>query len=303
MQHLKLTFEDIMQANVLFYDEVAEAACYDICNHLRIDNMPGIDGLYYYELVNGKFEKKKVEAIHKVSVNENLLSAELFEKFKANRHNVLFVFEEDVLRGVVHISDYNRDIVLQNIQDDILSFERKLRQLILLNGFKNENMLEYFEYKLKRNTSPSKIEYYELRLKSYIKRRDEIDSLGPFQLFEFSDLMNFASSSFSKTIHKANSYFIGNSKKNGTEILRELRNLAMHGKNPVSINRETSIYSLESLQLLTESLEVLRKEYSEVSKKIRRHPDFLRSIELENRNKLEIIHDHYPKALEYFLGF
>lgn len=77
----------------------------------------------------------------------------------------------------------------------------------------------------------------------------------------------------------------------------------MHGKNPVSINRETSIYSLESLKLLTGSLEVLRKEYSEVSKKIRQHPDFLRSIELENRKKLEIIHDHHPKALEYFLGF
>lgn len=303
MKHLKLTFEDIMQANVLYYDQVAEAACFDICNHLKIDNMPGIDGLHYYELVNGSFEEKKIEAIHKVSVNDNFISAESIEKFKSNRHNVLFVFEEEVLRGVVHISDYNRDIVLQNIQDDLLSFERKLRQLILLNGFINDDMLKYFEYKLARNTSPSKREYYELRLKSYNKRKNEIDSLGQFQLFEFSDLMNFGSSSFSKVIHKVGSYVLGNTKKNGAEILRQLRNLAMHGKNPVSINRETSIYSLESLHLLSESLQVLRKEYSEVSKKIRQHPDFLRSTELENRKKLEIIHDHHPKALEYFLGF
>ena len=155
MQHLKLTFEDIMQTNVLYYDPVAEAACHDICNHLKIDNMPGIDGRHYYELVNRNFEKRKIEAIHKVSINDNLISAELFEKFKANRHNVLFVFEEDVFRGVVHISDYNRDIVLQNIQDDILSFERKLRQLILLNGFTNKHMLRYYEYNLERNTSPA----------------------------------------------------------------------------------------------------------------------------------------------------
>ena len=303
MQHLKLIFEDIMQANVLYYDQDAESACFDICNHLKIDNMPGIDGLHFYELVNGNFEKKKVEVIHKVSVNDNLLSAELFEKFKANRHNVLFVFEEDVLRGVVHISDYNRDLVLQKIQDDVLSFERKLRQLILLNGFKNDNMLEYFEYKLKRNTSSHNVEYYDPRIKNYKKRKSEIDSLGPFQLFEFSDLMNFVSSSFSKVISKVGNYTVGNTKRNSIEILRELRNLAMHGKNPVSINRETSIYSLESLKLLTGSLEVLRKEYSEVSKKIRQHPDFLRSTELENRKKLEIIHDHHPKALEYFLGF
>lgn len=303
MQHQKLTFEDIMQTNVLYYDQVAEAACHDICNQLKIDNMPGIDGRHYYELVNGQFENKKVEAIHKVSVNDSLISAELFEKFKANRHNVLFVYEEDVFRGVVHISDYNRDIVLQNIQDDILSFERKLRQLILLNGFTNDDMLRYYEYNLERNTSRSKKEFYALRIKSYIKRTFEMDSLGPFQLFDFSDLMNFAGSSFSKRIHKIGSYSHGNIKRNGFDILRELRNMAMHGKNPVSINRETSIYTLESLQHLSESLSVLKREYAEISKKIREHPDLLRSIELENRKKLEIIHDHHPGALEYFLGF
>lgn len=303
MQHLKLTFQDIMQANVLYYDKYAEAACFDICNHLKIDNMPGIDGLHYYELEKGNFIKKKVDSIHKVSVNDNVISPELFNKFSANRHNVLFVFEEAVLRGVVHISDYNKDIVLQKIQDDILPFERKLRQLILLHGFTNDNMLEYFEYKLNRNDSQKNVEYYELRIKNYKKRKNEIDSLGPFQLFEFNDLMNFASSSFSKVVHKVGSYIFNNNKKSGADVLRELRNIAMHGKNPVSINRETSIYSMESLQLLTWSLKVLRKEYSEVSKKVRQNPDFLRSIELENRKRLEIIHYHHPKALEYFIGF
>ena len=104
-------------------------------------------------------------------------------------------------------------------------------------------------------------------------------------------------------VHKVGSYIFNNNKKSGADVLRELRNIAMHGKNPVSINRETSIYSMESLQLLTWSLKVLRKEYSEVSKKVRQNPDFLLSIELENRKRLEIIHYHHPKALEYFIGF
>jgi hypothetical protein len=303
MEHLKLTFEDIMQSNILYYDPIAENACFDICNHLRIDNMPGIDGLHYYERIKGMFERNKIEAFHRVSVNDNLISNESIEKFKSNSHNVLFVYEEDLLRGVVHISDYNRDVVLQKIQDDVLSFERKLRQLILLSGFKNSNMLEYFEKKLKDSTSTKNIDYYSLRIRNFNNRKGEIDSLGPFQLFEFNDLMNFTNSSFSKWIHKVNTYELGDAKKSGTDILRELRNLAMHGKNPVSINRETSIYSLESLHYLKQSLDVLRKESSEVSKKIRLHPDFMLSIELENRKKLEIIHDHHPKALEYFLGF
>lgn len=43
MKHLKLTFEDIMQLNLLYYDKSSEAACFDICNYLNIDNMPDID--------------------------------------------------------------------------------------------------------------------------------------------------------------------------------------------------------------------------------------------------------------------
>jgi len=78
--------------------------------------------------------------------------------------------------------------------------------------------------------------------------------------------------------------------------------MAMHGKNPVALHKDTSIYSLESLQRLMESLLVLRQEYALVINKLRQHPDFLKSIELENRSKLEIIHNHHPKALQYFLG-
>lgn len=303
MKHLKLTFDDIMQVKVLFYDKELESACFDICRYLKIDNLPAIDGLHFYELSKSVFERKKILNKHKVPIHQGIFDKSIIKQFKTNRHNVLFVFEENILQGVVHVSDYNRDILLQTIQDDILSFERKLRQLILLNGFTNNDMKLYFIYKRDKSRNKNDVDFYQGKINSFERRQTEIDSLGAFQIFEFSDLMYFAASDFTKSIFITNTYNYNGKKKPGSDILRELRNLAMHGKNPVAIDKETSIYSLESLTNLSESLNVLRMEYARVSNKIRQHPDFLRSIELDNRKKLEIIHDHHPKALQYFLGF
>jgi hypothetical protein len=302
MNHHKLTYQDIMQSNILYYDSESEAACMDICNYLQIDNMPALDGMHFYELRERTFHVEKIKEAHKVNTNDYLFSRECIDKFTENKHNVLFVFEENVIRGVVHISDFNRNIVLQAIQDDMLSYERNLRQLILLSGFRNENMRGYFEYKLEKEKNPKTRETYQYKIQNFENRLSEINSLGQFQAFDFSDIMSFASSKFSNGIHVTGKFKIGGIPTSGSEVLRELRNLAMHGKNPITINKESSIYSIDSLEMLLESLRVLCIEQAQVSYKIRKHPDLLRSLELENRSKLEIIHMHHPKALEYFLG-
>lgn len=76
----------------------------------------------------------------------------------------------------------------------------------------------------------------------------------------------------------------------------------MHGKNPVGQDSQTSIYSIDSFKYFLFGLKVLRVEYAKILSSIYKHADFIRSIELENRSKLDIIHIHHPKALEYFLG-
>lgn len=303
MKHLKSTFEDIMQPHLLYYDKSSEAACFDICNYLNIDNMPDIDGEHFFELHDGEFQKEAIGEKHKVSTSKSIFSQENIDKFQVNRHNVLFVFEELAIKGVVHISDFNRDIVLQYIQDDILAFERKLRQLILLHNYQNHDIKAFFEYRQISAKKSSDQSFYKNKIDTYNNRQNEINSLGAFQIFDFSDILNFVGSSFTNQLHKIGKYSVNNEIKDGASILRDLRNLAMHSKNPVSVDKSTSIYSLESLEKLFISLSVLRKEYAIVTMKIRKNPDFLRSIELENRGKLEIIHKHHPKALEYFLGF
>lgn len=302
MEFLKLTIGDIMQANIIYYDELTSQACVDICSYLKIDNLPALDGKHFYKFNNQSFSRHKIRKIHSTFVDTPIFDETLAVKFLKNEHNVLFVFFGETLHGVVHISDYNRNIVLQKVQDDLLLFERNLRQLILLNGFDNIDMLKYFEYRLQKDRSDKKKKFYRGKIERYKQTENEINSLGPFQLFEFSDLLNFCNSSFTHRIFTSSEYEFNGISTPAIEILRWLRNMAMHGKNPVSKKEEKSIYSIESLSKFKCSLDVLKTEMSKINYLIRNNKDFIKSLELENRSKLDIIHSRHPRALEYFLG-
>lgn len=302
MEYAKLSVGDIMQSNILYFDQKIIGACVDICSHLKIDNLPAIDGKHFYKYDGSVFKKLKIRSIHSVSVDTPIFKEAILSKFSKNEHNVLFVFFGDTLRGIVHISDYNRNIVLQKIQDDLLMFERSLRQLILLHGYDNNDMLKYFEYRLLKDKGDKKKAFYKEKIIRYKQMEDEIKSLGPFQLFEFGDLLSFCNSSFTKRIFASSEYDFNGVVTPAAEILRWLRNLAMHGKNPVSKKEDKSIFSFESLQKFKSSLNVLEVEMSKINYLIRNNRDFIMSLKLENRSKLNIIHSHHPRALEYFLG-
>lgn len=303
MEYIKLKFESIMQANILYYDSMEEAACHDICSQLNIDNLPAIDGVHYFELKNGKFYQYRIQEKHKVNINDSIFDPSALEKLRLNKHNVLFVFDGNVLMGIVHICDFNRDVVLQSIQDDILSFERKMRQLFILFDFKNEHMLDFLNHKMNKSTHPAGPDNYKRKIAQYAERSMDINAFPPFQLFDFTDILKFAESRFSGQVHKIGNHFVDGKDRPGIDLLRELRNMAMHGKNPIVKNRETAVYTWDSLKALRDSLKLLEREYYLVNEKIQKHPDFLKSLVLENRSKLEIIHNHHPKALEFFLGF
>ncbi|MBM3454215.1 MAG: hypothetical protein FJX80_03590 [Bacteroidetes bacterium] len=302
MEFVKLTIGDIMQANIIYYDELTSQACVDICSYLKIDNLPALDGKHFYKFNNQSFSRHKIRKIHSTFIDTPIFDETLEVKFLKNEHNVLFVFFGETLHGVVHISDYNRNIVLQKVQDDLLLFERNLRQLILLSGFDNIDMLKYFEYKLQKDRSDKKKKFFRGKIERYKQMENEINSLGPFQLFEFSDLLNFCNSSFTHRIFTSSEYEFNGISTPAIEILRWLRNMAMHGKNPISKKEEKSIYSIESLSKFKSSLNVLKAEMSKINYLIRNNKDFIKSLELENRSKLEIIYSHHPRALEYFLG-
>ena len=290
-----------MSQKLLYYDAQYEEACKLICHYLQITNLPSIDGQSYYTVTKETIKKQSLSRKHIIDKNTSIFNTDLIAKFKSNKHEVFFVFEENYLCGVVHISDYNKDAVLQHLQDDFLTFERKLRLLLTLNNFSNSDMRTHFE-KRAQSTDPKKKELYQNKLKLYDFRKQEIDALGPFQTFDFSDILDFIEHHFSASNLSFSTKPIAGKKKATTKILRDLRNMAMHAKNPVSFDNTTSIYSTESLHEFLDSLAVFREYFSLITNIIRNHPIYSKSIELENRSKLEIIMNHHPKALEYFIN-
>ena len=90
-------------------------------------------------------------------------------------------------------------------------------------------------------------------------------------------------------------------KEHQISLVSSLRNTAMHGKNPVEIDQETSVYSISSLRYLFTALNTLVSLTHRVDKLVNSHSDYKKSVMMDNQNKLEIIHQHHPKALNYFI--
>lgn len=299
MEHLKLNFGDIAQPGILYYDKEVEKACVNICESLKIDNMPDYDSKHYFELKDGQFKRKLIESKHMLNTGDRIFEDSLIKKFDANTHHVLFVFKGEVLTGTVHFSDYNQTKVLQAIQDDILTFERNMRQYLFLKNYRNEDMLEYFKYRAGKNESSKR--FYEGRLHRLEKRKDELNQLGEFQMFDLKDLLEFGNDDQSNNLFEYKKIELhGNSIYEST-LVNSLRNMAMHGKNPVELDEESSVYSIESLEYLFQGLKTLENFTYRIEKLIADHDDYQKSVRMDNRSKLEIIYQHHPKALNYFI--
>lgn len=302
MNYQKLTFQDIMQNKILYYDKEVESACFDICNTLKIDNMPGYDSKSYFELHNKHFFEKKIGYNLRLKISDRIFDYQHIEKFKNNKHNVLFVYSGNILRGIVHFSDYNRNIVLKRIQDDVLNFELNLREFLVLSGKSTNDIISFYENSLLVEKREKNKSHSERRLNFFKSKEKEINVLGQFQLCDLSDLMDYCNSSFSNNIFKFKNHSDFDNKI-GNQIIGPLRNMVMHGKNPIEKDSDSSIFSIESLIKFQKSLQILEYYNAKLEELIYSNKDYQLSVKLENQNKLKIIHDHHPRALKYFIGY
>jgi hypothetical protein len=198
---------------------------------------------------------------------------------------------------VWYTCDYNRNVVLQAIQDDILAFERKIRNWLILNSYDNHLLLDYFKAEYARKKDP----FWKNKIDQYHRDAPKMNDFGKFQLFLFRDLLNVCASPLTNNTY--NVHASGRSASGTIRQLCNLRNVAMHAKDPVGKDNAGTIYSIDDLKVLKKQVLLLKEESHRLSQMIWNHPSYQRSIELENRKKLEIIHLHHPEALSYFLGW
>lgn len=268
---LQLSFAEIMTSQVIFYDEFFKEECIKYCEERKITYLPSLEDFEVcYKLTGDKFEAERIAESHKVNVDNDVFDKSIFEKFKT--HNVLFVINKNELAGVVHFCDYNRRPILIYIYSLLLEFEKGLRELLTYCELSNNDMIEFFE----KSPKDSRDKRYHLNQFKHFSKpgiKEEMKEFEPFQMFYLRDLIGLTN--FKKIL-------------NISESVNDIRNIAMHAKNPVKHkDYETAgwIYTFESFNIFFQSIKLLQLELRKVTNKINYK---IQMIKLNDRIKNKI---------------
>jgi hypothetical protein len=301
--HIKsLLIDEICTKSLLYYDENKIQECIGVCEYLEIDYLPVAGTFKYAEKDKGNFKLSKIRPGIGIPSFQRVLDRETRQKLTRAKHNVLFVHEGQVVKGVVHISDFNKNAVLQAIQHDMLAFERNLRHWYLLNEIDNNTLLGFFRQKSagKRNAA-----YWKAQLEVFInlQQQGHLARYSELQHFNLSHLLDFGNSSASTKLFVTNDIveMDTTTRSEARKIIIELRNNAMHARDSIDTKNIQEIHTAAELKRFYIRIDTFIRKYEELEEKIHGHEKHKRAVILENSGKLTIIGQHYPNAIEYFI--
>jgi len=189
----KLHIGDFQTTDLLYYDADYTEKGYQFCEKRDIDCLPIIgDSEHYYWRgeEKGQFEHRLVEEERRLPAGTDAFQSDLLERFK--RFPVQLVYQDGDLSGIVHFSDYNRDIVSQHLYGVLSQYERDLRALARREGRKNSSMAQYFSDKLeeaKAKGDEKKQDYFRGKLEHYDRQKEQRGKLPEFDTFYLEDLL------------------------------------------------------------------------------------------------------------------
>ena len=226
-----IKIQDIMTRDVVYYDRDRDIKdkLKTYCKNEHITYLPDLDLKKVYFLHNEAFENKEIEKSLKITPDLYIFDEDLLKQFQEGEH-VLFVFDQDLIAGIIHFSDYNRIEVYTYLYELIANLERDLRKLLVLNNFTNNDMLDFFKKHADRN------EVYEKKFNHFKDYSTKFNKVGPFEFFDLSDLVALCDD---KKIVRIDH-----------DIL-ELRNKVMHSRSGVKnkdYEQDPLLYNFESFK-------------------------------------------------------
>lgn len=233
----------------MFYDELKKPELIEFCRTNGINYIPCRDRKTLYELIGYDFHSSIMDENFKINPYDRIFDAETIEKFGQSNHNeVRFITENDSIKGVVHISDYNNEFLQVELYRAIFRFESSLRSLLIKSGKKNEDFIEWVRMKHDHENSESSKKHWKKRLDEIYPETEEkrlivahkMKDLNPFQTFYLRELLRFASDN--KIICK---------KKVNIDHVSELRNKIAHNVHLTSgttSEEGTLIYNFDGLK-------------------------------------------------------
>ncbi len=297
MKIKSITVGEICSTSLLYFDSEKTKECAGVCAHLGIDYLPLVGSKNYAEYNSGKFEENSISPEISVSKYTQLLEDELSKKLSNAKHNVLFVFDGKVLCGVIHISDLNRNLVINALQNDFLLFERNLRQFYLLNGVSNQSIIEFFKHRAKKGSDYHKKKYEEY---SSDTKKEELKKFGELQHFYLNDLLHFGNSSLSSKLFVTNEINDWLNQPHDA-IINSLRNSVMHAKDSIDTKTDLNLNSEKNLNEFKIKVNVFVHAFERLDFELKSSSNYIKAIKLDNFSKLQIIGEHFPNAIEFFI--
>lgn len=244
------TISQIYVKDLKFYNEDNHNELISLCSELGITFIPDKDRSTIYKLVDNKFVKSELTEDLKCNPYDRIFDLETLVKFeKGNHDEVLFVMDNNKIKGVVHIVDYNNEFIYFEFYKLIFHFEKNLRELLKKKNETNDNLIEWMLEKSKHSSNNTSRDFWKKRHEQCLpedeKKRDSLikkrKECSPFQTFYLNDLLHYSCSKG----------YISDTVKKNIDAINKVRNWVAHNQEIISKNEskiEIPLYNIEGLK-------------------------------------------------------
>jgi hypothetical protein len=218
------TIANIYIKDLVFYNKDKTKELIEFCARNSISHLPDIDRKSIYKLEKDTFCKVPLSQNLICHPMDRLFDCQTINKFEQGDHDeVMFVIEDDFIKGVVHIVDYNNDFLNIEFYKASYKLERMLRDYLLACDENNDSLIQWMEEKATTNSFWDK--RYIQCMPINIEKRNELiqkrKDLQEFQTFYLNDLLLFA----------ASKSLVSDKFKKNIEAVKQVRNWVAHSKD------------------------------------------------------------------------
>ena len=247
---------DIGNFNPIYYEADKKEELIEYCKKSGFTYLPSKSKKSVYKLEDDHFVKSGINDVAKVNAFDLIFDQHTIEKFEKPNHNeIRFIVENNEIKGVVHIVDYNNVFLSVQLFKALLQFESNLRQLLLDNDLVNEDFISWVsDIAVKTNS-----DYWIRKMDTLEYRREQMKYANLFQTFNFRDLLNFAKD---KKLLNLSDKEIDN--------VSNVRNSIAHNKDVTSHidNNGSIVYDFEGLNIFLEQMNSFFHSYEELEEKV-----------------------------------
>lgn len=180
---------NIANFNPLYYDPKHEQQLLTYCKKNGFSHLPSKDKKSVYKLAGNHFVEKRLEEVYTVNASDFIFDETTIHKFEEpNPNEIHFIVERGLIKGMVHIVDYNNMYINVELYKAVLKFESNLRQLLINHDLENDDFIGWVANKAAEEDNG----YWHRKKNNLLNSRKYMKYANHFQTFSLRDLLNFA---------------------------------------------------------------------------------------------------------------